>query len=80
MPAKDATHDVATQALAATDLLVRGLLIWYQPNIACRHGHPTIHVDPEAEKKLRMKIDLFVIPTVSMIYLFTYIDRSNIDT
>ncbi|KAI8965144.1 MFS general substrate transporter [Daldinia sp. FL1419] len=32
----------------------------------------------EAERKLRNKIDLMIVPTVSILYLFCFIDRSNI--
>lgn len=32
----------------------------------------------EQEKKLRRKIDRYVIPTVAVIYLFCFIDRANI--
>lgn len=34
--------------------------------------------DPKAEAKLRMKLDLFLVPTVSLLYLFCFIDRANI--
>lgn len=34
--------------------------------------------DPKAEAKLRRKIDLMIIPTVSLLYLFCFIDRANI--
>ena len=35
-------------------------------------------LDPEAERKLRLKIDLYIIPTVALLYLFCFIDRANI--
>ncbi|GAA5881090.1 hypothetical protein JCM3774_003008 [Rhodotorula dairenensis] len=35
-------------------------------------------IDPEAEKRLRRKFDLRVLPTIVIIYLFTFIDRANI--
>ncbi|CAI4212704.1 unnamed protein product [Parascedosporium putredinis] len=38
----------------------------------------TIHIDPVAERKLRLKIDLAVVPTVSLLYLFCFIDRANL--
>jgi hypothetical protein len=41
-------------------------------------GRPLIHFDPKAEAKLRWKIDLMVVPTVSVLYLFCFIDRANI--
>lgn len=34
--------------------------------------------DPAAERKLRLKIDLMIVPTVSLLYLFCFIDRANI--
>lgn len=43
-----------------------------------RYGRPLVHFDPEAERRLRWKIDLYVIPTVAMLYLFCFIDRANI--
>ncbi|KAG7087872.1 hypothetical protein E1B28_013810 [Marasmius oreades] len=35
-------------------------------------------VDEKAEAKLRRKIDLMILPTVSLLYLFCFIDRANI--
>ncbi|KAF2498557.1 MFS transporter [Lophium mytilinum] len=43
-----------------------------------RHGRPLVEFDPAAEARLRWKIDLCVIPTVSLLYLFAFIDRANI--
>lgn len=37
-----------------------------------------MHIDPIAERKLRLKIDLAVVPTVSLLYLFCFIDRANL--
>lgn len=34
--------------------------------------------DPKAESRLRLKIDLYIVPTVSLLYLFCFIDRANI--
>ncbi|KAK7030401.1 hypothetical protein VNI00_014145 [Paramarasmius palmivorus] len=34
--------------------------------------------DAKAEARLRWKIDLYIIPTVSILYLFCFIDRANI--
>ncbi|KAL0469716.1 hypothetical protein QR685DRAFT_298021 [Neurospora intermedia] len=42
------------------------------------HGNPLIELDPVAESKLRRKIDLYVVPTVAILYLFCFIDRANI--
>lgn len=44
----------------------------------CRFGRPLVRFDPVAERKLRLKIDLMIIPTVSLLYLFCFIDRANI--
>lgn len=43
-----------------------------------RYGHSLIQFDPIAESKLRLKIDLCIVPTVSLLYLFCFIDRANI--
>ncbi|KAI5861449.1 putative MFS transporter [Durotheca rogersii] len=42
------------------------------------HGVPIVEFDPVAEKKLRRKIDWMIVPTVSVLYLFCFIDRANI--
>lgn len=42
------------------------------------HGNVLFHLDPVAEKKLLRKIDLFVVPTVALLYLWCFIDRANI--
>ncbi|KAH6606134.1 major facilitator superfamily transporter [Trichoderma cornu-damae] len=60
------THDVrlaAEKGQAATD----------------RYGQALVACDRNAERRLRLKIDLFVVPTVSLLYLFCFIDRANID-
>ena len=43
-----------------------------------RYGHSLVQFDPAAERKLRLKIDLMIIPTVALLYLFCFIDRANI--
>lgn len=43
-----------------------------------RYGNAILHFDPAAEARLRWKIDLYVVPTVAMLYLFCFIDRANI--
>ncbi|KAI1411465.1 putative MFS transporter [Hypoxylon sp. FL1857] len=55
-------HIAAEEGLVATD----------------SYGRPIIEFDKLAERKLRNKIDLMVVPTVSLLYLFCFIDRSNI--
>lgn len=34
--------------------------------------------DPAAERRIRLKIDLYIVPTVALLYLFCFIDRANI--
>lgn len=36
--------------------------------------------DSKAEARLRRKIDLYIVPTVAILYLFCFIDRANIGT
>jgi len=43
-----------------------------------RYGHALVRIDPVAERKLRLKIDLMIVPTVAILYLFCFLDRSNI--
>ncbi|KAI0973489.1 MFS transporter [Xylaria arbuscula] len=42
------------------------------------HGESLIQFDPEAERRLRNKLDYMIVPTVSILYLFCFIDRANI--
>ncbi|TLD05487.1 uncharacterized protein PgNI_09253 [Pyricularia grisea] len=42
------------------------------------YGNPIIQFDPKAVRKLRMKMDLYLVPTVALLYLFCFIDRANI--
>ncbi|KAL7951315.1 major facilitator superfamily domain-containing protein [Trichoderma barbatum] len=43
-----------------------------------RYGEALVVYDAVAERKLRLKIDLFIVPTVALLYLFCFIDRANI--
>ncbi|KAJ9660890.1 hypothetical protein H2198_002235, partial [Neophaeococcomyces mojaviensis] len=43
-----------------------------------KYGKPLVHFDAAAEARLRMKIDIFIIPTIALLYLFCFIDRANI--
>lgn len=43
-----------------------------------RHGQSLVTFDPVAERRLRTKIDLMIVPTVALLYLFCFIDRANI--
>ncbi|KAL1648283.1 hypothetical protein SLS61_006973 [Didymella pomorum] len=58
----DNTHTVAEHGHAATDI----------------YGNALLTFDPKAEARLRWKIDLYIIPTVALLYLFCFIDRANI--
>ncbi|CAG8076338.1 unnamed protein product [Penicillium salamii] len=42
------------------------------------YGQPLVEFDKVAESKLRLKIDLYIVPTVAVMYLFCFIDRANI--
>ena len=42
------------------------------------HGVSLVEFDPVAERKLLLKIDFYVVPTVALLYLFCFIDRANI--
>jgi sugar phosphate permease len=37
-----------------------------------------IEIDPEAEKRLRRKLDLRILPIVTICYLFLFLDRGNV--
>ncbi|KAH6871207.1 major facilitator superfamily domain-containing protein [Thelonectria olida] len=43
-----------------------------------KYGQPLVEYDVNAERRLRLKIDLYIVPTVSLMYLFCFIDRANI--
>ncbi|KAK2594295.1 hypothetical protein QQS21_008001 [Conoideocrella luteorostrata] len=43
-----------------------------------RYGEPLVHFDRAAESRLRLKIDFYVVPTVAILYLFCFIDRTNL--
>ncbi|KAJ5583149.1 hypothetical protein N7535_001769 [Penicillium sp. DV-2018c] len=55
-------HDAAERGHLATD----------------EEGRPLVEFDKAVERRLRFKIDLYVVPTVSLMYLFCFIDRANI--
>lgn len=38
------------------------------------YGRPIVHLDPKAEARLVWKLDLYVVPTVAVLYLFCFID------
>jgi hypothetical protein len=43
-----------------------------------KFGNSLLTFDKNAEARLRLKIDLYIIPTVAILYLFCFIDRANI--
>ncbi|KAJ5209320.1 hypothetical protein N7449_003699 [Penicillium cf. viridicatum] len=43
-----------------------------------QHGQPLVEFDKAAESRLRLKIDLYIVPTVAIMYLFCFIDRANV--
>ena len=43
-----------------------------------RYGHSLVQFDAKAESRLRLKIDLYIIPTVALLHMFCFIDRANI--
>lgn len=77
---EESTHDAAARGHLATDRYVEGskLMLSCSTLTSLRHGRSLVHIDPVAERKLRWKIDLYVVPTVALLYLFCFIDRANI--
>ncbi|KAL2786079.1 major facilitator superfamily domain-containing protein [Aspergillus keveii] len=43
-----------------------------------QYGRALFEFDAKAESKLRWKLDLYLMPTVALLYLFCFIDRANI--
>jgi hypothetical protein len=43
--------------------------------IHSKNGEEVIPIDPKAEKKLVRKIDLYLMPSVFVLYLFSYVVR-----
>ncbi|EGX45257.1 hypothetical protein TWF173_006922 [Orbilia oligospora] len=39
---------------------------------------PSVEIDPEEEKRLVRKIDMIILPTMWLMYLLSYMDRTNI--
>ncbi|KHO01643.1 Major facilitator superfamily domain, general substrate transporter [Metarhizium album ARSEF 1941] len=55
----------------------RGVLRIDQVVSSDTYGESPVRFDPAAERKLRLKIDLYIVPTVAVLYLFCFIDRTN---
>ncbi|KAL2114021.1 hypothetical protein VUR80DRAFT_1317 [Thermomyces stellatus] len=64
---EDPAHEGAVAAAAAAS-----------EKTSAAGGEPGFVYDAKAEAKLRRKIDFVVVPTVSILYLFCFIDRANI--
>jgi hypothetical protein len=58
----EVAHDAAERGYLATD----------------EYGQPLVEFDKAAESRLRLKIDLYIVPTVAVMYLFCFIDRANV--
>ncbi len=75
----ETARQAAERGHAATDKSVPTL---HSPDLytdgCIRYGKSLVHFDPAAEARLRLKIDLYVVPTVALLYLFCFIDRANI--
>jgi hypothetical protein len=42
------------------------------------NGETDMYIDPAKEKKLLRKLDLYIAPVMTLIFLTAYLDRSNI--
>lgn len=76
-------HHAAERGQAATDKYEISLHFWLYFSmmltlLLVRYGQPLVEYDPVAERRLRTKIDLYIIPTVALLYLFCFIDRANL--
>lgn len=60
------------------DTYTHTLSLSLSPATLCRYGRPLVKIDPKAEARLRKKIDLFVVPTVFVLYLLCSLDRAHI--
>jgi hypothetical protein len=58
----EVAHEAAERGYLATD----------------EYGQPLVEFDRAAESRLRLKIDLYIVPTVAVMYLFCFIDRANV--
>lgn len=41
-------------------------------------GSSHVYIDPEKEKKVVRKLDMFIVPVFMITYLFSFLDRSNL--
>lgn len=75
---QETAHGAAERGHAATDACVPILVSAGQRLTVHSYGNPIVYFDKDAEKRLRRKIDMMIIPTVALLYLFCFIDRANI--
>lgn len=78
---KETAHEAAEKGHAATDMYVLVLhftLLISSTNSSDRYGNTLVTFDKQEERRVRLKIDLYIIPTVFLLYLFAFIDRANI--
>ncbi|EEP76587.1 Tna1 protein [Uncinocarpus reesii 1704] len=61
-PLKNDAREAAERGQVATDI----------------YGNPLVEFDRAAERRLRTKIDFYIVPPVALLYLFCFIDRANI--
>ncbi|ESK97476.1 mfs transporter [Moniliophthora roreri MCA 2997] len=61
-----------------SDIKIHGLAESDHEAATDQCGRCLLRFDPKAEAKLRTKIDWYIVPTVSLLYLFCFIDRVNI--
>jgi hypothetical protein len=74
-------HEAAERGHAATDksvFTIPSFQIDLNSLHRLRYGRPLVQFDLAAEARLRWKIDLYIVPTVALLYLFCFIDRANI--
>jgi hypothetical protein len=72
-PKNDNVDDKAT-----AEMLELGVApVEFRPSGKGRPAH-YVEIDPAAEKKLLLKLDLILLPIVTLCNLFSFIDRANI--
>lgn len=78
----ETAHDAAETGHVATDKWELSIVAYKSSQILtrmlARYGNSLVEFDPKAEARLRMKTDLYIVPTVALLYLFCFIDRANV--
>ncbi|KAJ3494791.1 hypothetical protein NLG97_g3847 [Lecanicillium saksenae] len=68
--------------LSGVDDSLKGASVHANPaqygDVASDDNGESVLLDPKLERRLRWKIDLCVVPTVALLYLFCFIDRANL--